>query len=40
MDDGLKAEGFTRLTYDLVETDGVTRWTVTTTSPALRTCRS
>ena len=29
MDDGLKAEGFTRLTYELVETDGVTRLTVT-----------
>ena len=29
MDDGLKAEGFTRLTYDLVETGGVTRLTVT-----------
>ena len=29
MDDGLKAEGFTRLTYELVETGGVTRLTVT-----------
>jgi uncharacterized protein YndB with AHSA1/START domain len=29
MDDGLKAEGFTRLTYELVETDGVTRLTLT-----------
>jgi uncharacterized protein YndB with AHSA1/START domain len=29
MDDDLKAEGFTRLTYELVETDGVTRLTVT-----------
>ena len=29
MDDGLKAEGFTRLTYELVETDGITRLTVT-----------
>ena len=29
MDDGLKAEGFTRLTYDLAETGGVTRLTVT-----------
>jgi uncharacterized protein YndB with AHSA1/START domain len=29
MDDDLKAEGFTRLAYELVETDGVTRLTVT-----------
>ena len=29
MDEGLKAEGFTRLTYELSETDGVTRLTVT-----------
>jgi len=28
MDDGLKAEGFTRLTYELVETGGVTRLTL------------
>ncbi|MFD9124345.1 SRPBCC family protein [Kitasatospora sp. NPDC059571] len=29
MDPGLKAEGFTRLSYDLVEKDGSTRLTVT-----------
>jgi uncharacterized protein YndB with AHSA1/START domain len=29
MDDALKAEGFTRLTYELVETSGVTRLTLT-----------
>ncbi len=30
MDDGVKAEGFTRLTYDVTElTDGVTRLTIT-----------
>jgi uncharacterized protein YndB with AHSA1/START domain len=29
MDDGLKAEGYTRLTYELDETNGVTRLTVT-----------
>lgn len=29
MDDALTAEGFSRLTYDLVETDGVTRLTLT-----------
>jgi uncharacterized protein YndB with AHSA1/START domain len=29
MDEAIKAEGFTRLTYELSETDGVTRLTVT-----------
>ncbi len=29
MDEGLKAEGFTRLTYEIVETDGVSKLTVT-----------
>jgi uncharacterized protein YndB with AHSA1/START domain len=29
MDEGLKAEGFTRLTYEIAETDGVSKLTVT-----------
>jgi hypothetical protein len=29
MDEGLRAEGFTRLTYELDEFDGVTRLTLT-----------
>lgn len=29
MDEAMKAEGFTRLTYDIVETDGVSKLTVT-----------